>query len=336
MARRPRIEYEGTLYHVMSRGDHGEPIFKDDADRETFLRTVGEVKERTGWLIHAYVLMRNHFHALVETPEANLVAGMKWFLGTYTQRYNVRHGVRGHLFQGRYKAVIMDEDEDGYTQRVSDYIHLNPVRAGRVDLRNQCVKDYSWSSFPEYVSTPRRRNRWLTTSRVYAALALKDDRGGRRAYEEYMEERAKVALTKKGRCLQDAEWKAIRRGWCLGGKEYKERLLEMLDELILDASGEAYVGQAVREHGERAADVLIGEGLKKLGLKESGLELLPKSDPRKSVLAWYVSSKTTVSQRWIGERLHMGSRGTVSNAIWKVRREGQGRSRRLQRMLESQ
>ena len=121
--------------------------------------------------------MRNHFHALVKTPEANLVAGMKWFLGTYTQRYNVRHRVRGHLFQGRYKAVIMDEDEDGYTQRVSDYIHLNPVRAGRVDLRKQCIKDYSWSSFPEYVSTPRRRNSWLTTSRVYAALALKEGRG---------------------------------------------------------------------------------------------------------------------------------------------------------------
>ena len=118
MARKPRIEYEGALYHVMSRGDHGEPIFKDDADREAFLRTVGEVKERTGWLVHAYVLMRNHFHALVETPEANLVAGMRWFLGTYTQRYNGRHRVRGHLFQGRYKAVIMDEEEDGYTERV--------------------------------------------------------------------------------------------------------------------------------------------------------------------------------------------------------------------------
>ena len=149
-----------------------------------------------------------------------------------------------------------------------------------------------------------------------------------------MEERAKVALTKKGRCLQDEEWKAIRRGWCLGGKEYRKQLIEMLDELILDASAEAYAGEAVREHGEREADVLIGQGFKKLGLKESELESLRKSDPRKSVLAWYVSSKTSVSQRWIGERLRMGSRGTVSNAIWKVRREGQGEYRRLRRMLE--
>ena len=204
----------------------------------------------------------------------------------------------------------------------------------RLNIGRRLSKDYSWSSFPEYMSTPRRRRSWLTTSRVYGALELRDNRNGRRAYEEYMEEQAEEALTKNGRCLQDEEWKAIRRGWRLGGKEYRRRLLKILDELITDTSREAYAGEAMREHGERDAEVLIGEGLKKLGLMESELEDLPKSDPIKSVLAWYVSSKTSVSQRWIGERLDMGPRGTVSNAIWKVRRKGEGRHRRLQRMLE--
>ena len=87
----------------MARGNQGSRIFKDDQDRRCFLETLGEACEKTGWHIHAYVLMGNHYHLLVETPEANLVAGMKWLQGTYTQRFNSRHKVFGHLFQGRYK-----------------------------------------------------------------------------------------------------------------------------------------------------------------------------------------------------------------------------------------
>ena len=96
MARKPRVEYAGALYHVMSRGDRGEAIFRDDGDRELFLKTLGETCARTGWRIHAYVLMSNHYHLLLGTPEANLVLGMKWLLSTYTLRYNARHRQRGH------------------------------------------------------------------------------------------------------------------------------------------------------------------------------------------------------------------------------------------------
>jgi REP element-mobilizing transposase RayT len=106
MARKPRIEYAGAVYNVMSRGDHGEEIFRDERDRLRFLETLGEGCEKTGWWVHAYVLMSNHYHLLVETPEANLVAGMQWLQGTYTQRFNSRHRLRGHLFQGRYEAYV--------------------------------------------------------------------------------------------------------------------------------------------------------------------------------------------------------------------------------------
>ena len=108
MARPLRIEYAGAVYHVMARGNQGHAIFRDDEDRQRFLETLGEACEKTGWWVHAYVLMGNHYHLLVETPEGNLVAGMKWLQGTYTQRYNGRHEVFGHLFQGRYKAVVID------------------------------------------------------------------------------------------------------------------------------------------------------------------------------------------------------------------------------------
>jgi len=97
MPRKLRVEYPGAIYHVMNRGDRREPIFRDDADRKLFLATLGECCGKTDWQVHAWCLMLNHFHLVVETPKANLVAGMKWFLGTYTARFNRRHKLFGHL-----------------------------------------------------------------------------------------------------------------------------------------------------------------------------------------------------------------------------------------------
>ncbi len=103
MARQVRIEYAGAFYHVMARGDRREAIVRDDEDRKTFVRTLGEAAERAGFRIHAWVLMTNHYHLLVETPEANLSTGMGWMQNAYTRRINVRHGLWGHVFGGRYK-----------------------------------------------------------------------------------------------------------------------------------------------------------------------------------------------------------------------------------------
>ena len=129
MARKARVEFEGAVYHVLDRGDRREAIFQDEADRRRFLETLGEACARTGWRVHAFVLMSNHYHLMIETPQANLVAGMRWFQTTWTMRFNTRHRLCGHLFQGRYKAVVVDAEEGGYFSVLSDYIHLNPVRA---------------------------------------------------------------------------------------------------------------------------------------------------------------------------------------------------------------
>ena len=130
MARKLRVEYAGAIYHVINRGDRRELIFMDDADRQRFVDTLGEVCAKTGWQVHAYVLMPNHFHLVVETPQPNLVAGMKWLLGTYTSRFNRRHKLFGHLFSGRYKSLIVDGSGSGYLKSVGDYVHLNPARGG--------------------------------------------------------------------------------------------------------------------------------------------------------------------------------------------------------------
>jgi putative transposase len=128
MARKVRIEYPGAVYHVMSRGDRREEIFRSDRDRFTFIDTLEEACERAGFLVHAYVLMPNHYHLLLETPEGNLVDGMRWLQATYTIRFKFRNNLVGHVFQGRYKAIPVDSGPSEYFRVLSDYIHLNPAR----------------------------------------------------------------------------------------------------------------------------------------------------------------------------------------------------------------
>src|SRR5579864_2065499 len=113
----------------MNRGDLREPIVRDDEDCRRFVATLEEACQRTGWQVHAYCLMPNHFHLVLETPRANLVAGMRWFLGTYTARFNRRHKYFGHLFSGRYKSLLVDGSGNGYLKSLCDYVHLNPARA---------------------------------------------------------------------------------------------------------------------------------------------------------------------------------------------------------------
>ena len=174
MARKLRVEYPGAIYHVLNRGDRREPIFRDDLDRQGFLATLGEACGRSGWQVHAYVLMPNHFHLVVETPQPTLVAGMKWFLGTYTGRFNRRHKLFGHLFSGRYKSLIVDGSGSGYLRTVCAYVHLNPARAKLLGP-DQPLKAYRWSSWPEYLKAPSRRPGWLRVDRVLGEMGLSKD-----------------------------------------------------------------------------------------------------------------------------------------------------------------
>jgi REP element-mobilizing transposase RayT len=217
MPRQLRIEYEGAIYHVMNRGDRREPIFHDDTDRKRFITTLGEACAKTDWQIHAYCLMNNHFHLVVETPAANLVAGMRWFLSTYTARFNRRHKLFGHLFSGRYKSLIVDGSGNGYLRTVCDYVHLNPVRA-KLLRAEQLLRDYAWSSWPEYLKPPEQRPRWLRVDRLLGEHFIPQDSvAGREELENYLEVRRAQE--------DDGELKRIRRGWCLGGETFRQELL---------------------------------------------------------------------------------------------------------------
>ena len=141
MARPLRVEYPGAVYHVTSRGNEKKPVFKDDTDRQNFLNTLQHVNKRYHWICHAYCLMSNHYHFLIETPDGNLALGMRQLNGVYTQLFNKRHGRVGHLFQGRYKAILIQKDS--HLLEVCRYVVLNPVRAKMAEKPD----DWKWSSY---------------------------------------------------------------------------------------------------------------------------------------------------------------------------------------------
>ncbi|MEO8428329.1 MAG: transposase, partial [Verrucomicrobiota bacterium] len=250
MARKLRVEYPGAIYHVMNRGDRREPIFKNEADRQRFLATLAEVCAKTGWQVHAYVLMPNHFHLVVETPQPNLVAGMKWFLGTYTNRFNRRHKLFGHLFSGRYKSLVVDASGHGYLKSVCDYVHLNPERAKLV-AAEQPVKSFVWSSWPAYLA-PLRRPPWLRVDRLLGEYGIpKDSAAGRQRLERALEERRGAE--------EGGEFKPIRRGWCLGDETFRKELLSQMSERL----GAEHYGEERAETEATKAERIIMEELKR-------------------------------------------------------------------------
>jgi REP element-mobilizing transposase RayT len=206
MARPLRIEFAGALYHVTSRGDGQEAIYLDDVDREAFDAALGEVCERFNWAVHAACQMTNHYHLLIETPDGNLSAGMRQLNGLYTQRFNRRHGRVGHVFQGRYKAILVEKEP--YLLELARYIVLNPVRAGMV----RAVKDWTWSSYRAtagLASPPP----WLHTDSLLGLFAKRR----RTACERY---RAFVAAGKG----QPSPWEGLKHQIYLGSETFVEAM----------------------------------------------------------------------------------------------------------------
>ena len=154
MARALRITFPGAFYHVTSRGNERKAVFKSTRDREKFLEYLDSATQRYDALIHAYCMMDNHYHLLLETPSGNLSQIMRHINGAYTTYFNVKRGRSGHLFQGRYKAILVDIDE--YAKELSRYIHLNPVRAKIVET----PEEYNWSSYHFYIGK-QEPARWL-------------------------------------------------------------------------------------------------------------------------------------------------------------------------------
>ena len=307
MPRKLRVQYESAIYHLMNRGDHREDIFHDDEDRQLFLKALGEACAKTAWQVHAYCLMRNHFHLVVETPRANLVPGMKWLLGTYTARFNRRHRYFGHLFSGRYKALIVDGSGTGYLRTVCNYVHLNPARAKLLKPAHQLC-DYPWSSYPAYLKPRSERPKWLRADRVLGEAGIpKDSPAGRREFGKRMELR---------RWEGDEEmYRQIRRGWVLGSEEFRKELIDAMTE----RNGERVSGEELLESEQQRAERIVLAELRKLNWTGRDLQRMRKGDARKVRIAKRLREETTMTWAWITTRLHTGVWRHLANRLRALR-----------------
>lgn len=313
MARALRFEYPGAVYHLLARGDGGRQIFEDRDDHLLFLHRLGEVCGSHGWRVHAWALMGNHCHLLVETPEANLVSGMRLLLGPFSQAWNHRRNRRGHVFQGRYKSIPVAGEraaDASHFKTAADYIHLNPARSGLVGGQLGKLASYEWTSVPAYRkgSGPP----WLGFERVLRAHELATDDRGLRAYADYLEARAAQHQGK----LSPEAMAALRRGWYLGDESFRDRLLALIRPGGSSARAPgSHSGPAAQAHDEHEAARLVASGLAELGLAASELAALRKGDPRKVALATLVRARTGVSNQWVAQCLAMGHDRSVSRLI---------------------
>jgi REP element-mobilizing transposase RayT len=290
----------------MSRGDRREDVFLDDVDRQDFIKTLAEACQKTGWQVHAYCLMRNHYHLVLETPNANLVAGMAWLQSTYTIRLNHRHKLFGHVFSGRYKAQLIEGDGGGYLRTAGDYVHLNPVRARLLKTEERLLA-YPWSSLTWYLAAPEHRPQWIRTDRLLGEHGIQQDTAsGRREFEKRMEAR-RLEET------DEAALKVFRRGWCLGGPEFKQRMLEKMEGKL----GEHHSGELHRETAAAKAGRIVGEELRRLGWDEAGLESRRKTDPAKLAIAARLRKETTLSIKAIAIRVHLGTSKSANASLHK-------------------
>ncbi len=319
MARPLRFEYAGAVYHVMARGDGGKVVFAGKEDCESFLHWLARVCGSHGWRVHAWVLMGNHFHLLLETPEPNLARGMRILLGSFSQAWNIRRQRRGHVFQGRYKAVPVAGEAAAdayYFKAVCDYIHLNPARAGLAGGKRGALVDYPWSGFRHFAKGGSPE--WQPLERVLDAFRLSHDRRGRLAYVKYLESRATV----DGGKIDPLAMAALRRGWYLGEESFRDKLLGLFDKMKKPKPG-AVTGEAVRAFNEGEAERIIRRMSAELKLPagHGDLALLRKNDPRKVLCATMVKGSTAVSNGWIAERLVMGHSASVSQMTGRMRRD---------------
>ena len=350
MPRSPRIEFEGAVYHVMARGNHrGKIVFHDD-DRRAFIKTFEEAIEKTGWEVYCWILMSNHYHLVFRTPEPNLVTGMTWFQQTFTQRVNARNRLRGHLFAGRYKSILVENQELAGTSYRSDYltnliqyVHLNPGRAGMIDGMEKTILDYQWSSPAQwYAVAPSKRIEQAKVSEGLDLLSYKDTVAGRRRYVLELDETIRSESEESlGMALPENQslQSTLERGWYWGSELFRENVLDRFGEVIEGkiTSRNEGMSQLTRDHGEKRAADILEAAKKHFGMTDEELRTTVRGDQRRAALASVLASKTTLDQKRIAELLKMKSAGNVSQQILRLRQtKPKTLSKKIRSFLKSQ
>lgn len=300
LPRTHRIEFSEAIYHVVNRGNYRSHIFESDGAKGAFVKALDEACERFGWRLHAYCVMSNHFHLCLSTPKGNLSAGMGWLQGTFAQRFNRYRKEVGHLFQGRFKSLIVEPGNP--LLDLVDYIHLNPARAGLATVAG--IRRYPWTSLFRF---PKIRTRETSLDPFWMAFGdgLSDSRGGWIRYCQ----RLAIKETLDPKELERLE-KRLCRGWCIGDREYREAvasdLMSREGQVVLEKEGLA-------EMNRLQWDLLLKKCLARLG-KTGGDALSDNFSARwKRSIASEMKRRTSVTNLWLAEKLNMGAPNSVSN-----------------------
>ncbi len=325
MARKLRLEFSGACYHVLNRGNYRRDLFATAGAAASFRACLFEACTCYQWRLHAFGIMRNHFHLAVETPEPNLSDGMQWLQSTWAARFNRFHGESGRPFQGRYKALHV---EPGHAlAQVAHYIHLNPVRAGVVTADR--ITDFPWSSLPDFLR--RKRPQFLEARTVLAESGhLRDSSAGWRGYVRYL-----AVLAEEDVKLREKKFGRLSRGWAVGSAEFKLALKEELLAQHPDAEPFGLLG-ADREAVQEARAALWEERLQ-AAARIFGVSLLrlpaKKSATEKMRLAALMKTATSVSNGWLAARLRMGVPGSVTQSVRRFRLSGGAEERAFKAAL---
>jgi putative transposase len=322
MARKLRLEFPGACYHIINRGNYRTDIFRAERTKAAFEACLFEACEKSAWLLHAFVVMRNHYHLAIETPEGNLVPGMKWLQVTFANRFNGWRQERGHVFQGRYKALLVEDGDP--LGLVCHYIHLNPVRAGILPVDR--LPEYRYSSY-WYLWNPRERPSFVRPDVALAAAGgLADSPSGRDRYAAYLEWQ-----TQEGPAGKSKAYVKMSQGWAAGSTEFRSALVQDHALVAHTRAWELAGAQEIRELQWAAAFSCL---LKLARLEQAQLPLLPKSAPEKLAIAAFMKARTQASNHWLCERLHLGHPRAFSHNLTLYRRQLQA-SDPLWRMLTS-
>jgi REP element-mobilizing transposase RayT len=312
------MESESGVYHVLNRGNYRADIFRSDKTKAAFLQCLGEAGAKTGWQVHAWCLMSNHYHLAVSTPKANLVDGMRWLQGTFSTRFNRWRNERGHLFQGRYKSLIVDPD--GGLGPLCHYIHLNPVRAKLRPV--SALPDYPWTSL-RWLLDPKRRPDWYHPQPALDhAGALADRPAGRRKYLAYLAWLSEDEPARKAQRFAD-----MSKGWIIGTPGFAKAMLKENQELV--GHGRRMAAE-LQETREGLWQQELAALLSQLGRTPAELAQARKSAAWKTALAAALKARTTATNRWLGENLNMGGLHEVSRRVSAWHRQPDPR---LQKML---
>ena len=303
MARPLRLESESGVYHVLNRGNYRVDIFRSDKAKEAFLKCLGEACAKTGWRVHAWCMMSNHYHLAVSTPGANLVDGMRWLQGTFSTRFNRMRNERGHLFQGRYKSLLVDPD--GGLGPLCHYIHLNPVRAKLRPVSG--LPDYRWTSL-RWLMDPKSRPGWYQPQPALAhAGELADTPVGRKKYLNYLAWLAEDEPARKAQRFAE-----MSKGWIIGTTDFAKTMIKENRELVGQGRRMAAATKATQE--ALWQDELTAL-LRKLRRTPAELTKARKSADWKVAIAAAMKARTTATNRWLGEALQMGGLHEVSRHV---------------------